>query len=54
LTFKEKLKDEVVRNYENIAKQGIFNNIEDFVNEKVSNAFDLLLVNRLNVSLTLY
>jgi hypothetical protein len=54
LTFKEKLKDEVVRNYENIAKQGIFNNIEDFVNEKVSIAFDLLLVNRLNVSLTLY
>jgi hypothetical protein len=54
LTFKEKLKDEVVRNYENISKQGIFNDIEDFVYEKVSNAFDLLLVNRLNVSLTLY
>jgi hypothetical protein len=52
-TFKEKLKIQVITSYENIAKQGIFIDIKNFVGASVLNAFDALLVHILTVSLTL-
>jgi hypothetical protein len=51
LKFKENVINDVIRKYENVAKQGISSHIKDYIYEKVANVSDPLLIHRLSVSL---
>ncbi len=50
LKFKENVINDVIRKYENVAKQGILSHIKDYIYEKIANVSDQLLIYRLSVS----
>ena len=51
LKFKQNLIDEVIQNYENIAKQHKLNEIKEVIYEKTALTSDQLMIDRLTVSL---